>query len=264
MIRIIASFTTAFVCLLVSLPLMAQSLGSCSGSCGCTTTEIDDYGNCTIITQSNMMDTMDPGEVASLTNLTATHNSSTGEVTVSANIGEPAGIVIPVNTYNGDWPDLATLQGYLDDLYEGDVPTGSLPDLCTTFLPYDSYSQAGAIARWNPTTGDWAADQTQNVVLAAITAADGSLSIDGVQVVDPPVLAEGCLTDTDGPLAGETCSRVGTITATFPESPRRRSRALRWTSRSLKSATSNGTASTPRWSTAPAFRAEIFDSRSSE
>lgn len=46
------------------------------------------------------------------------------------------------------------------------------------------------------------------MVLAAITDKNGELFIDGVRILEAPVLTTGCLTDTDGPLEGTTCSRM--------------------------------------------------------
>ena len=207
--------TNAFKLLLLAVGILgfsapmqasAQSLSTCSGSCVCTGTEIDDYGNCTIINESGMIDIMDPADVASKTGLTASYTG--GEVQVSVDIDEPAGVIIPVNDYNGDWPDVATLHGYLDGLYDGNVPEAYFPDFCTKFLGYDLYEQDGAIARWNPSTGDWASFQIQDVVMAAIVSDNGRLFIGGKKVFDTPVLVEGCLTDTDNALSGETCSRI--------------------------------------------------------
>lgn len=191
----------------------AQSLGTCTnGVCQCTSQELDDYDSCTVT--NKVVDTLDPDQVRSATNLTYSANG--GEVLVETDIDGALGTVILVNGYDGDWPSLSALAGYLGDLM--DLPT--TPDLCYDLpgMLVAGYHQTGLIARWDPSTGTWANDQTQNVVLAAITDGDGDLFIDGVQVMSARVATgTSCVTDSDGPLDATTCATVKSQTINFED-----------------------------------------------
>lgn len=230
--KIILLFATLISGLLIlSGPVSAAEPDYCDSSsdpdgCECPA-NLGEAGldDCTESTYANLLQAKDAGALASY--VTATWNSTDNLYDVEIDVESmPGGGILRLPTDAGEWDDFSELETFFRTLL-GDSNL-ELPcpikfgGKCTDVhvLPRMRITQRGVTARFDEDSKTWVTTRTGNLVLDAITDADGDLSINGYVLpifVDdecPGTDAKSLATDTDGDLNGLQCSNAhaGTVT----------------------------------------------------